>query len=135
MATDAKLKIFDFAADSCKQMIALATGVTAVTISFAKDLVGNLTDATHVLGIISIGARTALGWSWIGYLVSVIFGLFTMLSLTGQLKKTEPNAYATQVVIPAIIQCVVFVAATALVLAVGLAALPRLSASTVNVTP
>jgi type IV secretory pathway VirB2 component (pilin) len=133
--TDGNLKIFDFAADSSKQMIALATGVTAVTISFAKDLVGNITDATHVLGIISIGARTALGWSWIGYLASVIFGLFTMLSLTGQLKKAQPNAYAAQVVIPAIIQCVVFVAATVLVLAVGLAALPHLGVSAGTTTP
>lgn len=69
-------KAFDFYADSTKQLITLSTAIIAVTITFAKD----------VLGALPGFAKLPLMIALIGYLVSVWYGLGTLLSLTGELQ-------------------------------------------------
>lgn len=91
---DAKTqKSFDFAADTTKQLITLSTAILALTITFVKDLVG------PVAG----WPRAALGIAWILYVLSIMFGLVALMSLTGELqpklsslKDEEGRASATE---------------------------------------
>ena len=70
-------KAFDFAADLTKQLITLATGIIALTVTFSKDIFG--------------GANSRYMWllvlTWIVYLISVFFGLATLSALTGNLDR------------------------------------------------
>lgn len=76
MAEDYHGKSFDFAQDLTKQLITLATAIIGLEITFAKDLVTNITD-----GLLQI----LLGGSWVLFLFSIVAGIFTLMSLTGTL--------------------------------------------------
>ena len=67
-------KAFDFAADLTKQLITLATAVLTFTITFAKGI-------PHI----EYGEKVVLMTSWICYILSVGAGIFTLMSLTGNL--------------------------------------------------
>jgi hypothetical protein len=82
MAVEWREKSFDFASDVTKQLIALATGVVTITITFSKD----------VLSLAAGAHRGVLGTGWVAFLISVIAGLFTLLALTGQLKKEDEGS-------------------------------------------
>jgi hypothetical protein len=74
-------KAFDFANEAIKQLIALSTAVLAITITFAKDVVG----PTHAAPPFVLMA------AWLMYLISIIFGVATMLSVVAILHpKTDP---------------------------------------------
>ncbi|HEX8737751.1 MAG TPA: hypothetical protein VF721_20630, partial [Pyrinomonadaceae bacterium] len=62
-------KAFDFYADSTKQLITLSTAIIAVTITFAKD----------ILVTLPYFAKLSLMLALVGYLVSVWYGLGTLL--------------------------------------------------------
>lgn len=113
-------KAFDLAADSTKQLITLATGVAALTITFLKDV---------LLGTVPADARTALHVAWVLYFVSIIFGVFALLALTGTVgtrnrtKREPPSIYEHQVTVPSIIQVVTFLAAIVLTVVFAIIAL------------
>lgn len=102
---------FEAARDSTKQFLTLATGAIALTITFSKDFLGQ-------------GAPSDRPWAlfaWAFFLGSVIFGLWTLLALTGTL---EPGGNlgtfsirGRNVTIPATLQIAFF--AVGLVLTVG----------------
>jgi hypothetical protein len=99
--TDWKDKAFDFASDVTKQLITLATAVVTVTVTFSKD----------VLSIAAGSGRGILGAMWIAFLVSILFGLATLLAMAGQLGRTsEPDIYAGGVRIFSMAQIVAFLA-------------------------
>ena len=83
-------KAFDFAADSTKQLITLSTAILTLTITFGKD----------VLQKVDSGTKQNLTYSWVVYLVSIFFGILTLLALTGTLdpikKKKKKTAAAEQ---------------------------------------
>lgn len=93
---------FASATDTSKQLITLATGVLALEITFAKDVVLKL-DAT---------AKRLIGVSWIFLLLSVVAGVWTLLALTGSLGQgtdLTPKAISgSNVRIPAILQILLF---------------------------
>src|ERR1039458_2916871 len=68
-------KAFDFAADLTKQPITLATGTIALTITFSKDFLQKTPARARLW---------ALG-AWGVLLASVVFGIWTMMALTGSL--------------------------------------------------
>jgi len=74
-------KAFDFASDVIKQLITLATGIIAITITFSKDIVGAsmLTDSL------------AIFISWGLFILSVFFGILALLALTGTLDPISPS--------------------------------------------
>lgn len=84
-------KAFDFAADSCKQVIALATGVLALSVTFLKDVI-----EPH-----SVGPVWILYLSWGLLLLSVFFGVWTMLALTGSLQPRVDTKKPTDTTQPA----------------------------------
>jgi len=68
-------KAFDFASDSTKQLITLSTAILALTITFNKDVLHN----------VSAGTRIILTCAWFVYLLSICLGISTLLALTGTL--------------------------------------------------
>src|SRR5215468_10416340 len=78
-------KAFDFAADATKQILTLSTGILALTITFAKDILGAPGHWSRLLG-----------WSWILYLISILCGVWTLLALTGSFsssgQRTPPTS-------------------------------------------
>lgn len=122
-------KAFDFASDSTKQLITLSTGILTLTITFSKD----------ILGGVSGDPINLLVAAWVVYLISIIFGLVTLLSLTGSLERGEghnvgngqpaesggtgadpgdqsfPSIYASNIRIPATVQILLFLVATILI--------------------
>lgn len=108
-------KAFDFARDATKQLIALSTGILTLTITFAKDILRDVTGLP----------RGLLGLAWLGYLVSVVAGVWVLLALTGTLEPlpgapADVSIRGKNVVWPSIVQVLMFLAATALVVAFGL---------------
>lgn len=66
-------KAFDFAADLTKQPITLATGTIALTITFSKDFLQKTPASARLWAL----------WAWGVLLASVVFGIWTMMALTG----------------------------------------------------
>lgn len=78
-------KAFDFAAEVTKQLITLATGIITITLTFSDDIVG---DSSHVNPLWIL-------WSWIAFLISICFGILTLMALTGILGKSSDNSDST----------------------------------------
>ena len=103
-------KAFDFAADLAKQLISLATGVIALKITFSKDFIQKTPAAARIWAL----------WGWCFLLASVLFGICTLMALTGNLGKGEDNGgtslldvYRLNVRIPATLQIATFLLALA----------------------
>jgi|HubBroStandDraft_4_1064222.scaffolds.fasta_scaffold05277_6 hypothetical protein len=95
-------KAFDFSADLTKQLIALATGIIALTITFSHEFL-QAPQAAH---------RGFAMWGWYLLLASVVFGIMTLSALTGNLDaadKTKPlTIYAPNVVACSVMQFATF---------------------------
>jgi hypothetical protein len=112
-------KAFDAVSDLAKQLITLATGVIAITISFAKDIFGGHT-----------GGNLLLEVSWLTYLVCIAAGVWVLMAIAGTLDlgKQESGAvpagdgrvFGGNVRLPAGIQVAAFVLATLLVAVAGI---------------
>lgn len=110
-------KSFDFAADLIKQLIALATGIIAITVTFAKDIFTNAPDSTK-------------GWlvaAWIVYFISIVMGIWSLMALTGTLdplqKGTKITIQGINCRIPCLIQIVSFLIALGLTIIYAVSAL------------
>jgi len=73
---------FTFAADATKQIITLSTAVLAFTVTFCKDFLG---DRAYI-------AKPWLLGSWGCFVASNVFGILTLLALTGTLEKSVVDA-------------------------------------------
>jgi hypothetical protein len=107
-------KSFDFAADVCKQIITLSTAVTALTITFFKDFAQDAGGAS----------RDLMAASWFCYFVSIVFGILTLMALTGSLGALQqPKITGSNVRVPAAVQIVLFAVGLLLTVTSGAAAL------------
>lgn len=113
---DVSLAGFESANDLAEQLINLSTGILALSITFAKEILNNST--------------TVVTWplksAWITYLLSICFGIWTMMALTGMIFRVTENpdayqsvTYGTSVSIPAFLQILMFVLGTALLIVYG----------------
>jgi hypothetical protein len=108
---DWRKQAFDFAADSTKQLITVATGVVTVTVLFSKDLD-------------SASRYWALA-AWIPLVISIGFGLLALLALSGNLhnaaigKYRNPSLNEWDVNFFPLWQCIFFFIGIFLVLAFG----------------
>ncbi len=96
---------FDFLKATIIQFIGLSTGVLTLEISFKKDIAGpNIT----------ADVKMWLLWSWFSFLISVFFGLWTLLALTGTLaskkKMTPDELYKANIRFPSLLQILFFLA-------------------------
>jgi hypothetical protein len=114
---DPRLKAFEFAQETTKQLLTLATGILALTITFLHDLAANApTWSVYVL---------ALGW--LASLVSVVAGVLTLMTLTGNIVNPAFDVYEPNTRSMAKIQFLAFVAGTALTIVFGVAAAIRIA--------
>jgi hypothetical protein len=74
-----KSKPFDFAQDVTKQVLTLSTGVVTITIAFVNDLAKNAPDL----------AREVLYVSWGLFGLAIVFGVVTLLNLTGHVGRAD----------------------------------------------
>jgi hypothetical protein len=105
-------KAFDFAQEATKQLIGLATGVIALTITFLTD----------VAKTAPAGSKAFLQASWVMYLVSIVFGIVTLLALTGNLERAEQgnvSIYSGAIRIGSSAQILTFAVALILTLVFG----------------
>ena len=105
-------KAFDFAKESVKQLITLATGIIAVWVGFIQHL-GLRADRC---------AQTVALVSWIVFLLSILCGLWGMLALTGTLGAGDSvpvTIRGKNVTRPVALQVILFVLGLALVVAFG----------------
>jgi len=106
-------KAFDFAQEATKQLIGLSTGIIALTITFLGDVADS-------------GSVAFLQAAWVLYLVSVILGILTLLTLAGNLERPtdgdNPTIYGTNIRTLAIGQVLSFAAALGLTLIFGFTA-------------
>ena len=71
--SDREKLAFDYARDSTKQLMTLATGVIALTITFSKNFISSVPQEI----------KWHVTWCWILLLVSVLFGQLCLMTLTG----------------------------------------------------
>ena len=107
---------FDFAADSTKQLITVATGVITATVIFAKDL-----DST---------SRALALACWIVLTLSIFCGLFVLFNMSGELHNAattsrSPDLYNPGIRTFSIAQLGVFLVGVILVMIFGVYAKPE----------
>ena len=121
--TDAEKTAFEAARDSTKQLLSLATGVIALTITFSKDYIGS-----------GVPGRWLALSSWGLFLLSAFFGLWTLNALTGNAGAVRPKSWLSirspNVTIPAGMQVLTFL--LGLVMTVSYAGSATISASNVR---
>jgi hypothetical protein len=99
-------KAFDFAADLIKQLISLATGIIALTITFSKDFL-HLKSAPTGKNLAMI--------AWSVFVVSILCGIWALMSLTGTLNQKRGaesvpvTIRGSNVVIPSALQILFFI--------------------------
>ena len=105
---------FTSASDTSKQLITLATGLLALEITFAKEIVVKL----------DTNSKCYVGVSWVLLLLSVMAGVWTLLALTGSLSQasapTPTSISGTNVRIPAILQILLFLGGLILTVLFGI---------------
>src|SRR5262245_40732628 len=93
---------FEFARDTTIQLLTLSTGVVALTVTFGAQIVGGTPVHLKWLAVVC----------WVCLLVSVLFGLLTLMALTGTLEPLEgqqrPSIRGANVTRPAVLQIVMF---------------------------
>lgn len=93
-------KAFDFAQESTKQLITLSTAILALTITFRADVIG-----------VGTGGKGLIIAAWCCYLVSIGFGIVTLLALAGNLHNPAPGdkgIYSWNITLFAILQIIFF---------------------------
>jgi hypothetical protein len=102
---------FQFAADFSKQLITLATGVIALSITLQKEIIKEP----------SRRAVRALRIAWVLYLLSILGGVWSLMALTGSLAPripaAPPSTIESNARLPAMFQIVAFAIATILLVA------------------
>jgi hypothetical protein len=96
-------KAFDFAQETTKQLLALAVGILTITVTFQGNLTKNHPHANHW------PAQAA----WVSYGVSILFGGWTLMALSGSLEKPPNNKlsiYSDNIRWPSALQVLSFVA-------------------------
>lgn len=111
----ARGKAFDFAQETTKQLLTLATAIFALTLTFAKAIVDD-----------DRGAEAVVEWlyvAWALYLVSVAAGVVTLMMLAGNLERAHrggaPSIYAGNTRWAAATQVVAFFLALGFTFAFG----------------
>lgn len=107
-------KAFQFAQETTKQFITLATAIVAFTVTFLKEIAG--VDAGRAVYVVEV--------AWFFYLASILFGMVTLMALAGNLERGPgtPSIYRRNVAVPSILQVATFFVATVLTVVFGVAA-------------
>jgi hypothetical protein len=117
-AINLAIQTIEFTSQTVQLVLSLATGALALSITFAKEITPNITLSTRRYLIIA----------WFFYVLSIPFGIATMMALTGQLTGIDkilidqialqanpqaltallPDIESSRVLVPAILQFMSF---------------------------
>jgi hypothetical protein len=112
---------FKSASDLAQQLITLSTSILALTITFTKDILKNPSQKS----IASIKI------AWLVYLLSIIFGIWTLMAVTGTLAPINHQDCNPKLQImgnirfPAALQIISFIIGTALIIWYGFSSLRK----------
>lgn len=116
--SEGERKAFDFAQETTKQLLTLATAIFALTLTFIKDVASG-EEGKEALGW--------LHWGWGLYIASIAFGVLTLMMLAGNLEKPHggqrPSIYGANIVVVAILQVIAFGVALVLTAVFGIKAI------------
>jgi hypothetical protein len=79
-------KAFDFAADTTKQLITISTAIITLTVTFSKDILGSSINSP----------KTLLICTWAVFILSIICGVLTLMTLTGTLQPLNNEKVKTE---------------------------------------
>lgn len=104
---------FTFAKEVATQLITLSTGILALSATFTKD----------ILKTIPTGKERMLHAAWAVHIVSVVFGVWSLLAITGTLMpldgiRSNPLQLGSNVRMPALGQILSFLVGTAMLVMV-----------------
>jgi hypothetical protein len=117
---------FEFASDLSKQLITLSTGIIVISITFTKEILRHVPKSQWKI----------LGSAWTLYLVSVTFGVFHLMALTGGLDQVsqEPlKGIPRSAHLYSAVQVIAFLIATAIVIWYGIRGLRADNKATPNI--
>lgn len=92
---------FEFASKTVTQIMVLSSGILALTITFAKEQLAK--ERPNALPPLKV--------SWVFEILSILFGIYALMALTGQVASNEltnPSVWSSQVTIPASLQILCF---------------------------
>lgn len=90
---------FQFAQETSKHLVTLATGTIAFTVTFAHDFLHS-SAPTHAAIVTT---------AWIALLTSVVFGQWSLMALTGRLTSDDDqDIYHLSILVPSIAQILTF---------------------------
>jgi len=97
---------FNFASEVSKQLITIASGVLAISITFLKDFSDTSEQRKNISG--------TLKWGWILLLLSLFFGIWALMAMTGSLAKSQEatgkELYQANIAVPTMLQISTFLA-------------------------
>lgn len=104
------------AADTAKQFISLSTGVVALTITFADKFSPESAE--------QLAVPLTLKLSWLAYGLSIIFGVATLMAITGTINQIDlgqenPGVNAQNIRIPALVMVLSFLVGLGLTISAG----------------
>lgn len=99
---------FEFAWNLSEQIITLSTLVLGFTATFAKEFRTEVSQCA-----------LALCFSWIFYIVSISFGIFSFMALTGEIMKANVSGIPVNAMYYARVQIVTFGIASVLIAVAG----------------
>ena len=108
--TDPERKAFDFAQGVVQQILTLATGITALTLTFFNQFAKNPT----------FWAKLVLISSWAVLAFSIMAGIGALMTMTGNLEKAaDPKIYSDNTKAMAGIQIIAFAVGVVLTVVAG----------------
>jgi hypothetical protein len=107
--TKSQEKAFDFAQELVKQIITISSAIITLSIAFFKDFVSNAPG----------GARVLIAVSWIFFILAVLFGVLTLMALTGSLSENQTTIAGSNMRIPAIVHVSSFIIGLILIVIAG----------------
>lgn len=107
-------KAFEFAQETTKQVLTLASGIIAITVTFLNGKLAAYPSST----------KDWLEWGWACYVASILFGVITLLTLAGNLERPQKgegnqSIYAVNITVPSALQLIAFFVATILTVIFG----------------
>src|SRR4051794_34301224 len=107
---DTDHKAFDFAQGVVQQILTLATGITALTLTFFDQFARNPSD----------WAKAVLIGSWAVLALSILAGIAALATMTGTLQKSPtPNVYEKNIARMAATQIILFAVGVVLTVVAG----------------
>jgi hypothetical protein len=116
---------FTAVADLTKQLLTITAGILTITVTFSKDLVTRLPD----------GDRWTLTTGWLLLVAAAAFGIWTLMALAGSLAhdldgSASLSPYRANVLIPATLMIITFLAALVLIAVAGWIVLDQVTPTT-----